>query len=184
MYAADPGTPLTRTIQSPLFCLNASRGVQPFGISGPHWKKKSCLGPRLNTQTLMKTEEQKKKVLSKFMILGWATSVAILGCKWPAGHRCTASLFNLAVKEDSTVALCPEKKHFQEKPLASSHLKDPHWVHRNTEPDPFVRRAAGSEYSRTSFLCHQAGNFSYIVLCLQVSRVDLTLFCSPPEFKE
>ena len=26
---------------------NSSRGVQPFGISGPHWKKKSCLGPHI-----------------------------------------------------------------------------------------------------------------------------------------
>ena len=23
------------------------RGVQPFGVSGPHWKKKSCLGPHI-----------------------------------------------------------------------------------------------------------------------------------------
>ena len=26
---------------------NPRRGAQPFGISGPHWKKKSCLGPRV-----------------------------------------------------------------------------------------------------------------------------------------
>ena len=24
-----------------------SRGVLPFGVSGPHWKKKSCLGPHI-----------------------------------------------------------------------------------------------------------------------------------------
>ena len=23
------------------------RGVQPLGVSGPHWKKKSCLGPHI-----------------------------------------------------------------------------------------------------------------------------------------
>ena len=23
------------------------RGVEPFGVSGPHWKKKSCLGPHI-----------------------------------------------------------------------------------------------------------------------------------------
>ena len=33
-------------------------GSPTFCISGPHWKK-SCLGHSLNTQTLMKTEEQK-----------------------------------------------------------------------------------------------------------------------------
>ena len=26
--------------------LNSSRGVQPCGVSGPHWKK-SCLGPHI-----------------------------------------------------------------------------------------------------------------------------------------
>ena len=24
-----------------------ARGVQHFGVSGPHWKKKSCLGPHI-----------------------------------------------------------------------------------------------------------------------------------------
>ena len=33
----------------------------------------------------MKTDEQ-KKVFSKFMILCWATFIAILGCMWPMGH--------------------------------------------------------------------------------------------------
>ena len=28
----------------------------------------------------------KKKVLSKCMILSWATSIAVLGCTWPAGR--------------------------------------------------------------------------------------------------
>ena len=55
-----------------------SRGAQPFGISGPHWKK-SCLGHTLNTQILMKTDEQ-KKVLSKFTIFCWAAFIAIQGC--------------------------------------------------------------------------------------------------------
>ena len=35
------------------------RGVQPFGVPGPHWKQ-SCLGPHINTQTLTKTDEEKK----------------------------------------------------------------------------------------------------------------------------
>ena len=33
----------------------------PFGISGPHWKKKSCLGPHIKYTTLTKTDKQKKK---------------------------------------------------------------------------------------------------------------------------
>ena len=50
-------------------------------------RKRVVLGHRLNTQTLTKTEKQKKKkkVLSKFMILCWAESIAILGCMWPSG---------------------------------------------------------------------------------------------------
>ena len=27
--------------------VGASRGVQPFGVSGPHWKKNCCLGPHI-----------------------------------------------------------------------------------------------------------------------------------------
>ena len=34
----------------------------------------------------MKTDDPKKKVLSKFMILCWAVFLAILGSKWPVGH--------------------------------------------------------------------------------------------------
>ena len=26
---------------------NSFRGVQPLGVSGPHWKKKSCPGPHI-----------------------------------------------------------------------------------------------------------------------------------------
>ena len=52
--------------------------VQPFGISGPHWKKKSCLGPCIK---YIVTHNHKKihNVLSKFMILCWASFIAILG---------------------------------------------------------------------------------------------------------
>ena len=32
-----------RVQERPIGC----RGVQPFGVSGPHWKKKSCLGPHI-----------------------------------------------------------------------------------------------------------------------------------------
>ena len=53
-------------------------GVQPFGISGPHWKKKSCLGPHIKYTN---TNENKKShnVLSKFTVLCWAAFTAILG---------------------------------------------------------------------------------------------------------
>ena len=37
----------------------------------------------LNTQTLMKTGEQKKSFKT---ILCWAAFIAILGCRWPTGH--------------------------------------------------------------------------------------------------
>ena len=42
--------------------LNAlqSRGVQPFGVSGPHWKKKSCLGPHIKCTN---TNEDKKNLI-------------------------------------------------------------------------------------------------------------------------
>ena len=36
------------------------RGVQPFGISGPHWKK-SYLGPHIKYTNTKKTDEQKKR---------------------------------------------------------------------------------------------------------------------------
>ena len=50
-------------------------------------RRRIVLGHTLNTQTLMKIDEQKKKVLSKFTILCWATFIAILGCMCPVGHR-------------------------------------------------------------------------------------------------
>ena len=47
------------------------------------------LGHILTTRTLMKTDEQ-KKVLSKFMILFWASFIAILVHMRPTGHRLDA----------------------------------------------------------------------------------------------
>ena len=52
---------------------------------GSTGRRRVVLGHTLNTQTLMKTDEQ-KKVLSKFTVLCWATFIAILSCMWPAGH--------------------------------------------------------------------------------------------------
>ena len=40
----------------------------------------ASLDHTLNTQTLTKTDEQKKKVLGKFTILCWAAFIVILGC--------------------------------------------------------------------------------------------------------
>ena len=45
-------------------------------------RRRVVLGHTLNTQTLMKTDEQ-KMVLSKFMILCWAIFIA--ACSWQAG---------------------------------------------------------------------------------------------------
>ena len=65
------------------------------GALKPRWSQ-ACLGHTgrrrvvldytLNTETLIKTDEQKKRVLSKFMILCWATFIAILGHMWPIGN--------------------------------------------------------------------------------------------------
>ena len=50
-------------------------------------RRRVVLGHTLNTQTFMKTDEQKKKkVLSKFNILRWAAFIAILGHMQPAGR--------------------------------------------------------------------------------------------------
>ena len=57
-------------------------GVQPVASLGNPGGR-VVLGHTLNTQTLMKTDEQ-KKVLSKFIILCWAAFIAILGHMWPA----------------------------------------------------------------------------------------------------
>ena len=63
------------------------RGVQTFGISGPHWKKKSCLGPHVKYANTNKNWWTiTKKVLSKFTILSWAAFTAILGFMQSAGH--------------------------------------------------------------------------------------------------
>ena len=60
-----------------------SRGVQTFGISGPHWKKKSCLGPHIKYIATCNHQKQNKtkshNTLSKFMLLCWAAFIAILG---------------------------------------------------------------------------------------------------------
>ena len=52
---------------------------------GPTGIKRVVLGHTLNTQTLKLMS--KKKVLSKFTILCWATFIAILGHTRPTGHR-------------------------------------------------------------------------------------------------
>ena len=56
------------SISTGSYYLIFGRGVQTFGISGPHWKKKSCLGPHIKYITLTKTKKS-HNVLSKFMIL-------------------------------------------------------------------------------------------------------------------
>ena len=63
-----------------------SRGVQPFGVSGPHWKK-SCLGPCIKYIVTRHHKKKSHNVLSKFTILCWAAVTAVLGCMCPVGHR-------------------------------------------------------------------------------------------------
>ena len=60
------------------------RGVQPFDVSGPYWKK-SCLGPHIKYTN---TNENKKShnVLCKFTVLCWAAFIAMLSLLWAAGR--------------------------------------------------------------------------------------------------
>ena len=62
-----------------------SRGVKPSGISGPHWKRKSCLGPHIKYTNTNKNKKKTHNVLSKFMILCWAALIAFLGLMLPTG---------------------------------------------------------------------------------------------------
>ena len=43
------------------FLGNSYRGVQPFGLSGPHWKKKSCLWPHIKYTNTNENWWAKKK---------------------------------------------------------------------------------------------------------------------------
>ena len=57
------------------------------GVSGPHWKKKSCLGPHIKYIATRNHKKKSHDVLSKFTILCRATHTAVLGCMRPAGCR-------------------------------------------------------------------------------------------------
>ena len=51
---------------SPLSGLKESRSVQPFGLHGPHLKKKeNCLGPQIILAILLIKKKQKKKKQKK-----------------------------------------------------------------------------------------------------------------------
>ena len=54
------------------------RGIQPFGVSGPHWKKKSCLGLHIKYIVTHNTRKS-HNVLSKFTIVCWTVFIAIPG---------------------------------------------------------------------------------------------------------
>ena len=61
-----------------------SKEAQQVGVSNllaslGHPGRRVALGHTVNTQTLTKTDEQKKKVLSKFTILCSVVFIAILG---------------------------------------------------------------------------------------------------------
>ena len=55
------------------------------GVSGPHWKKKSCLGPHIKYTVTGNHTKKSHNVLSKFTILCWAAFPATPSCAWPAG---------------------------------------------------------------------------------------------------
>ena len=85
IYAWMSKKPQTLMHINELFSSLFVRGVQPFGISALHWKKKSCLRPHI--KYIVIHNHKKSHVLSKFMILCWATCTAILSCMWPVGRR-------------------------------------------------------------------------------------------------
>ena len=61
-------------------------GVQPFGVSEPHWKKKSCLGLHIKYVNTNENWWAKKNVLTKFTIVPWAPFIATLGHMQLTGH--------------------------------------------------------------------------------------------------
>ena len=63
-----------------------ARGVQTFGVSGPHWKK-SCLGLHIKYIAICNCKKKSHNVLREFTILCWATFTAILGCMRPTSLR-------------------------------------------------------------------------------------------------
>ena len=68
----------------PQMCL---LGLSNLLASLGHTRRRRVVsGHTLNTQTLTKTDEQ-KKVLSKFTILCWEAFIAILDHMWPTGYR-------------------------------------------------------------------------------------------------
>ena len=62
------------------------RGVQPFGVSGPHWKKKSCLGTHIKYTVTPNHTKKSYNVLSKVTILCLAAFTAVLSCLRTMGH--------------------------------------------------------------------------------------------------
>ena len=79
-----------------------ARGVQTFGILGPHWKK-SFLGHTLKILQHVTTKKS-HNVLSKFTILCGATFIAILSCTPPTGRRQDT---NCSVSRDLNLHLEP-----------------------------------------------------------------------------
>ena len=81
----------SRLTDQPLECFpslwgSPSRGVQPFGVSGPRWKKKSCLGPHVK-YIVTCNHKKTHNVLGKFMSLCRAPFIGILSRMGPVGHR-------------------------------------------------------------------------------------------------
>ena len=67
------------------------QGAQPFDVSEPHTKKRVVLGHTSNTQTLMKTAEQKTKQnqVYDFMLDSTHNYLGLYAaCWWWIGHPC------------------------------------------------------------------------------------------------
>ena len=67
-------------------------GIQPFGVSGPQWRKKSCLGQHVKFTVTCNLKES-HNVLSKFTVLCWAAFRAppephAAACRPQVGHPC------------------------------------------------------------------------------------------------
>ncbi|KAF6114520.1 hypothetical protein HJG60_010501 [Phyllostomus discolor] len=114
----------------------SARGVQPLGISGPHWKDKCCLGPPIKYFVIHNHKKKSHNALSEFIIFCGATFIASLGLMWPTGlgldtpgipsstnktaalHERTARKFTLLdldsrqKREKATVIICKHKHGF------------------------------------------------------------------------
>ena len=97
--------PSNKVAEAALFIHLSSpcRGVQPFGVSRPHWKNKSCLGPHIKYTVTYNHKTKSHYVLSKFTILCWAAFIALLSCMQPVGTGWTPLILYLSLCSLSSI---------------------------------------------------------------------------------